>query len=701
MKCANNISHKAIFTLGLSFFVVVWLLPFARTAHSQPQNPPSDRLLPGDMDPIRAWRLPEPSYPVGPSRFESQPRFSYGRQPAISQLLEEITQAEWVDWLERLSGAKPVTVGGTQTTIQTRYSYAMFAADRSNARAYPYVLDQVKAWVPPEQIEEDLFTFSTNNWKNVIVTLPGTTRPDEVVILCAHLDSYSNDPWNLAPGAEDNGSGSATLLQAAHVLSKHKYERTIRLIWFTGEEQGLYGSAAYLAHHPNDNIVGAINLDMFGYDSDHDRCFELHVGRIAASNTIGQYFVDAIADYQINLAVDYLTDEANTSGSDHASFWARGIGAVLVLENYSGNRAANGCGGRVDRNPNYHKTTDTTDKMSLDVGFDIARAALATLAAMSGPLESLPAATTLISPSGAISTPTPTYIWNAVGNSTGYYLWVSDSTGKAEITARYTAAEAGCESGSGTCSVSPTSTLSAGLHTWWIQTSNSAGDGPWSNGMTFVVGSVGLPAAASLISPAGTITTDTPAFTWNAVGNSSWYYLWVNGPSGNPILKNWYTAADAGCGSGAGTCVLASPITMNTGQHTWWIRTWNSIGCGPWSDGLAFAIGTGMPPGKATLISPNRTTSPSPTYSWNAVGDATWYLLWVNDGASTPKIQTWYTAEQAGCAAGTAICSVTPSVMLVIGSCQWWVQTWNNAGLGPWSDPLIFIVSPLGQGDRD
>jgi hypothetical protein len=97
-------------------------------------------------------------------------------------------------------------------------------------------------------------------------------------------------------------------------------------------------------------------------------------------------------------------------------------------------------------------------------------------------------------------------------------------------------------------------------------------------------------------------------------------------------------------------------------------------------------------PGKATLVSPMGTINEdTPTYTWNAVSDSTWYYLWVNDSTGTP-IKKWYTAADAGCGGGSGLCSITPNTALALGSCEWWIQTWNNDGDGPYSDSLSFTI---------
>jgi len=97
-------------------------------------------------------------------------------------------------------------------------------------------------------------------------------------------------------------------------------------------------------------------------------------------------------------------------------------------------------------------------------------------------------------------------------------------------------------------------------------------------------------------------------------------------------------------------------------------------------------------PVAATLVSPSGTTADNtPTYTWNAVSDSTWYYLWVDDSTGT-RIKKWYTEEQAGCPGGTGQCSVTPTTELAEGSGKWWIQTWNDSGRGPWSSRIDFTV---------
>lgn len=317
--------------------------------------------------------------------------------PAFADVLDDTTAETWLDWIEKLSGAEPVIINGEETTIQTRYSISMFDGS-PNARAFEFVHQQVLEWYPADQVqvmEYDVTRQSDNQtftWQNLIVTIPGQTSPEEVVILSAHLDSTSDQPEERAPGAEDNGSGSAALLEAARVLKDARFERTVQIIWFTGEELGLFGSRAFVEEIENpSSVIGVVNLDMFGYDTDNDRCFEMHVGTLPQSDKVGRCFTAAIDAYDLDLPnYDYLDNEA-TDRSDHGSFWRANIGAIEILENMFDNDLReegqpNACSNG-DMNPNYHTTKDTVDALNGETGVQIVRAAIAAIAGMAQQVE--------------------------------------------------------------------------------------------------------------------------------------------------------------------------------------------------------------------------------------------------------------------------------------------------------------------------
>ncbi|MBE3071521.1 MAG: M28 family peptidase, partial [Acidobacteria bacterium] len=97
------------------------------------------------------------------------------------------------------------------------------------------------------QAESDYFTFGASNYttSNIIATIPGRVAPDRVVIVCAHYDSYSTQAKTTAPGADDNASGTAAVMEIARILAGNEFDFTIKLIGFSAEEWGLYGSKHY------------------------------------------------------------------------------------------------------------------------------------------------------------------------------------------------------------------------------------------------------------------------------------------------------------------------------------------------------------------------------------------------------------------------------------------------------------------------
>ena len=371
-----------------------------------------------------AVRLPRRAIGWQPAASSFVP-FDCAPKPLITTLLGRTNQTQWVDWIRKMSGVDPVNLGGTNYTIATRNSATTFTG-AVHAKGYDYLLQQAGAWhYAPANTEQDPFTGSGGaTWKNLILTIPGQTIPGEIVVMSAHYDSTSGTPTSLAPGANDNGTGSATVFEAARLLRQFRFQRTIKLIWFTGEEQGLFGSDAYVADHSMTGYLGVVNLDMFGWDGNPapngDRCFEIHVGNLAASADVGNCFSTSIASYSLGLTRDFLTSTA-TDRSDHASFWNVNVGAIEIAENFftGGPTCASS-----DANPGYHSVNDTlAGNMRPSYGFDIARAGLATIAAMAQPISACFAGSTTVS-----LTPASGHIdlsWTALGGAAEYRVFRS------------------------------------------------------------------------------------------------------------------------------------------------------------------------------------------------------------------------------------------------------------------------------------
>ncbi len=308
---------------------------------------------------------------------------------AADWFLADTNQERYASWIRRLSGEEPVTIGGQEYTITTRYSYAMFLG-QDNAKAPDYLMEVLKQWVPEDRITYEPYEYkdamSAYTWYNIIVTFPGTVSPDEQILYTAHFDStvqlFDVDQMQLAPGANDNGTGVAALLEAIPTFARTSFDKTVKVIFFSGEENQMQGSTAYVAAHASDNIVGVINMDMFGNDPADERCFEIHVGTDAASDPLGQAFRQAISDYHINLTYDYFNYVAYDYG-DHTPFWRAGIPAMTAMENFTDDSTAGGCGQR-PYPKNWHAPTDFIADINVPYAFDIARAGTITVLRLAG-----------------------------------------------------------------------------------------------------------------------------------------------------------------------------------------------------------------------------------------------------------------------------------------------------------------------------
>ncbi len=304
--------------------------------------------------------------------------------PLVAEILHQGDYPRWYGWVKRISGADPITLYGRPTYIVTRNTGAMFTGN-SDARAFEYLTQWLRSVHPRSQLQERPFSFSYLLAQNLVVTIPGQIHPEEQILFTAHLDSRTliGSP---APGADDNAIGVAALLEALRIFRRFQFDRTIKLVFFTGEEQGMVGSTAFVTENLSSSIVGAVNLDMFGWDGDDDRCFEIHAGVLSGSQDLGRCLESVRTAYQIPLRNDFLTDYAITA-SDHSSFWNAGISAVTIAENVILAGSPEGCIG-VDRNPGYHSDKDTVfANLHPLFAFRVAQAATATVATLAGPLS--------------------------------------------------------------------------------------------------------------------------------------------------------------------------------------------------------------------------------------------------------------------------------------------------------------------------
>jgi hypothetical protein len=274
-----------------------------------------------------------------------------------------------------------VTETNYQATIQDLEDLVTRNARHANfMNACVYAHDVFESYGIPAEIEE----YEADPWGgtpftcwNVVAEKPGVVYPDSIYIICGHLDATVGSPSSpepFAPGADDNASGSATVLEAARVMSPYDFKYTVRFLCFGAEEQGLCGSRVYAeaAAAAGEFILGVVNLDMllFGPPG-HDIVRVKYDGN---SLPIAQAFDAAAAAYVPDLNVT-LVYAPGSGGSDHYSFWQVGYRAVEGIEEY------------LAGNPHYHRTSDLLANYLayFPFGTNCARAGISTVAALAEP----------------------------------------------------------------------------------------------------------------------------------------------------------------------------------------------------------------------------------------------------------------------------------------------------------------------------
>lgn len=196
----------------------------------------------------------------------------------------------------------------------------------------------------------------------------GRLVPDSSYIICAHYDCYPDS--SIAPGADDNASGVAAVLEAARVLSEYNPDYTVIYALWDEEEQGLHGSGFYAANArgTNQGIAGVINIDMIGWDSNNDGRFYVNVKDTSSSRYLSERLLEVHDIFEFDFEPVLLNPG---SGSDNLVFWYYGFGAIGVEEMYG-----------EDWNEYYHTTCYRLEHFNLAYFEDCSRLLTGTLAAL-------------------------------------------------------------------------------------------------------------------------------------------------------------------------------------------------------------------------------------------------------------------------------------------------------------------------------
>jgi hypothetical protein len=273
----------------------------------------------------------------------------------IVSLVQEIDENLVYSYLSELVAFGPRYTGTDNCSQAAQYIYNNFRDFGLSAQIEPWEYAGYKS-------------------QNVVGELVGTNQSDAVVLMTAHYDTVIE-----SPGADDDASGVAAVLAAAHVMCKYTFVHTIRFVAFSGEEVGTYGSFhhARWAYERGDNIVAVINIDMVGYAESTRGGRLLRVFETRRTQWLSELLIEVSSRYSkyVDLAVEPIP---NYIGADHQAFLDYGYDAVFCAH-YDGYRWG-------------HSRNDTLDHINITYQTKATRlllAMVATLASQSIPLQVL------------------------------------------------------------------------------------------------------------------------------------------------------------------------------------------------------------------------------------------------------------------------------------------------------------------------
>ncbi|MEW5806721.1 MAG: M28 family peptidase, partial [Acidobacteriota bacterium] len=284
--------------------------------------------------------------------------------PLVQKIVDQVKTADIDKFWQDLTDNPPT--GTRYSTHQGCRDAAAYCKNHYESKKLPVIYQD---WNP-------------SHAPNVVATQEGGLYPDQIYITEGHLDDLPATPP--APGANDNASGSVTVLESSQVMSCWAFKSTVKYLNVTGEEQGLLGSNYYAddALAKGENILGVINMDMNGWEGDGIPNPEnLDVNYNGPSQWLGELFDECSVKYNTGLVVDDFYCPSLTV-SDHYPFWQNGYPAICGITD---NEGYCGHGGNY---PYYHQSTDTIANCGDPSLFYAAiRTSIATLSEMAEPFK--------------------------------------------------------------------------------------------------------------------------------------------------------------------------------------------------------------------------------------------------------------------------------------------------------------------------
>lgn len=279
----------------------------------------------------------------------------HSQNSTVQQVINSVNIDTLVYFVRELSGDVQTSINGQPYTIISRHKN-----QPGNDKAADYIKQRLQYY---GLATSDQWWSSTG--RNVYARQPGTEFPNRYFIICAHYDDMPSG--TTAPGADDNASGTAAVLEAARILSQYSFPFTIMYALWDEEEQGLVGSAYFAtqAQSAGDSILGVLNLDMIAYDGNNDGKFEIHTRSVGNSLELKDEILDINTTY--NIGIVPIIKNPGSTYSDHASFWSKGYGAILLIEDNN------------DFHPYYHTINDKVQTFNVPYFHKMSKLAIGTL----------------------------------------------------------------------------------------------------------------------------------------------------------------------------------------------------------------------------------------------------------------------------------------------------------------------------------
>jgi Zn-dependent M28 family amino/carboxypeptidase len=301
-------------------------------------------------------------------------------------------------WRRTRPDALPLSDSPLSAALRSHVEFLAGELGERNA-AYYSELRRAEEYIAAEfaaagySVQTQSYRIGDKSYSNLIASRTGKAVPREVVIVGAHYDTAST------PGADDNASGVAGLLELARLFSSEETARTVRFVAFVNEEPPFFrteeqGSRVYVrwGMDPRETVVGAVILEMIGYYTGSPRSQRypppLGFGYPTAGNFIA--VVGNLPSRRLTKRVvaafsagsPFPVESVSAPGfipgldlSDHRSFWLEGIPAVMVTDT------------AFFRNPHYHRASDTPETLDYRSMAEVVRGLEGVIRALANPRE--------------------------------------------------------------------------------------------------------------------------------------------------------------------------------------------------------------------------------------------------------------------------------------------------------------------------